>query len=63
LRRGLAQVRAPAIAAAGFGLLRTPFGRAAAGRILFGDGSFPSAVRPEPGASCPVPGAAEAVGR
>jgi flavin-dependent dehydrogenase len=63
LRHGLAQVRTPAIAAVGFGLLRTPFGRAAAGRILFGDGSFPSAVRPEPGAARPVPGAAEAVGR
>jgi flavin-dependent dehydrogenase len=45
LRRGLAQVRTPAMAAAGFSLLRTPLGRAAAGRILFGDGSFPSATR------------------
>lgn len=46
LRRGLAQVRTPAAAAAAFTLLRTPFGRAAARRILFGDGSFPS---PRPG--------------
>lgn len=42
LRRGLAQVRTPAVASAAFGLLRTRAGRAAAGRILFGDGSFPS---------------------
>ncbi|MCM0674819.1 NAD(P)/FAD-dependent oxidoreductase [Micromonospora phytophila] len=42
LRRGLAQVRTPAVAAAAFTLLRTPFGRAAASRVLFGDGSFPS---------------------
>ncbi|MDO3700157.1 NAD(P)/FAD-dependent oxidoreductase [Micromonospora sp. C28SCA-DRY-2] len=41
LRRGLAQVRTPALAAAAFTLLRTPPGRAAASRILFGDGSFP----------------------
>ncbi|SCG64731.1 Dehydrogenase (flavoprotein) [Micromonospora echinaurantiaca] len=41
LRRGLAQVRTPALAAAAFTLLRTPLGRAAASRILFGDGSFP----------------------
>ncbi|MGK5115623.1 NAD(P)/FAD-dependent oxidoreductase [Geodermatophilus sp. CPCC 205506] len=41
LRRGLAQVRTPAVAAAAFGLLRTPLGRAAARRILFGDRSFP----------------------
>lgn len=42
LRRGLAQVRTPAMASTAFTLLRTPFGRAAAGRILFGDGSFPA---------------------
>lgn len=42
LRRGLAQVRTPAVAAAGFTLLRTPPGRAAARRILFGDRSFPA---------------------
>jgi flavin-dependent dehydrogenase len=42
LRRGLAQVRTPAVAAAVFALLRTPIGRAAARRILFGDGSFPA---------------------
>jgi flavin-dependent dehydrogenase len=41
LRRGLAQVRTPAVAEAGFGLLRTSMGRAAARRILFGDRSFP----------------------
>jgi flavin-dependent dehydrogenase len=35
LRRGLAQVRTPAVASAAFALLRTPFGRAAAHRILF----------------------------
>ncbi|MEV4680038.1 NAD(P)/FAD-dependent oxidoreductase [Streptomyces kurssanovii] len=45
LRRGLAQVRTPAAAAAAFAVLRTPFGRAAAGRVLFGDRSFPDAVR------------------
>jgi flavin-dependent dehydrogenase len=41
LRRGLAQVRTPAAASAAFTLLRTPFGRAAARRVLFGDRSFP----------------------
>jgi flavin-dependent dehydrogenase len=41
LRHGLAQVRTPAMAKAAFTLLRTPMGRAAARRILFGDGSFP----------------------
>lgn len=41
LRRGLAQVRTPGAAAAAFTVLRTPLGRAAAGRILFGDRSFP----------------------
>lgn len=46
LRRGLAQVRTPAGAASAFTLLRTPVGRAAASRILFGDGSFPG---PRPG--------------
>ena len=44
LRRALAQVRTPAVASSAFSLLRTPFGRAAARRILFGDGSFPDAV-------------------
>jgi flavin-dependent dehydrogenase len=42
LRRGLAQVRTPAAAATAFPLLRTPFGQAAARRILFGDRSFPT---------------------
>ncbi|MEX5270725.1 NAD(P)/FAD-dependent oxidoreductase [Kocuria sabuli] len=41
LRRGLAQVRTPAAASAAFALLRTPFGQAAARRVLFGDRSFP----------------------
>ncbi|MEV7786894.1 NAD(P)/FAD-dependent oxidoreductase [Streptomyces sp. NPDC088106] len=41
LRRGLSQVRTPAAATAAFTLLRTPPGRAAAGRVLFGDRSFP----------------------
>jgi flavin-dependent dehydrogenase len=42
LRRGLAQVRTPALATAAFALLRTPPGRAAARRILFGDRSVPT---------------------
>jgi flavin-dependent dehydrogenase len=42
LRRGLAQVRTPAAATAAFTVLRTPFGRAAARHILFGDRSFPT---------------------
>ena len=42
LRRGLAQVRTPAVATAAFALLRTPVGRVAARRILFGDRSFPT---------------------
>ncbi|MGY1704743.1 NAD(P)/FAD-dependent oxidoreductase [Geodermatophilus sp. SYSU D00697] len=42
LRRGLAQVRTPAMAAAAFPLLRTRLGRAAARRVLFGDRSFPT---------------------
>lgn len=41
LRRGLSLVRTPAVAAAGVAALRTPPGRAAARRILFGHGSFP----------------------
>ena len=44
LRRGLAQVRTPAVATTAFALLRTPFGQAAARRILFGDRSFPTPV-------------------
>jgi flavin-dependent dehydrogenase len=46
LRHGLAQVRTPAMAGAAFALLRTPVGRAAARRILFGDRSFPDPARP-----------------
>jgi flavin-dependent dehydrogenase len=41
MRRGLAAVRTPAMAGAVFPLLRTPLGRAAARRVLFGDRSFP----------------------
>ena len=48
MRRGLAAVRTPAVAAAGFALLRTPPGRAAARHVLFGDRSFPEPVRPVP---------------
>jgi flavin-dependent dehydrogenase len=44
LRQGLAQVRSPALATAAFALLRTPPGRAAARRVLFGDRSFPDPV-------------------
>ncbi len=46
LRRGLAQVRTPGVAAAAFPLLRTPPGRALARSILFGDRSFPTPARP-----------------
>ncbi len=42
LRHGLAAVRTPAMAAAAFPLLRTPPGRRAARRVLFGDRSFPT---------------------
>jgi len=45
LRRALAQGRTPALAAMAFTLLRTPFGQAAARRILFGDRSFPDPGR------------------
>ena len=41
MRRVLAEVRTPVTAAAAFAVLRTPPGRAAARRVLFGDGSFP----------------------
>lgn len=41
LRGVLSRVREPAAAEAAFTLLRTPLGRAAAARVLFGDGSFP----------------------
>ncbi|MFC5056083.1 hypothetical protein [Saccharothrix xinjiangensis] len=47
LRRGLSGVRKPSTVEAGFALLRTPLGRAAAARLLFGDGSFPD-TRVEP---------------
>lgn len=42
LRRGLAQVRTPAMAAAAFTALHTPLGRAVARHVLFGDRSFPA---------------------
>ncbi|TFV67329.1 UNVERIFIED_ORG: NAD(P)/FAD-dependent oxidoreductase [Bacillus sp. AZ43] len=42
MRRGLAQLRTPALAQAAFPVLRTPLGRAAARRVLFGDRSFPT---------------------
>jgi flavin-dependent dehydrogenase len=41
LRRVFAGIRSPAAAEAAVALLRGRFGRAAAARILFGDGSFP----------------------
>jgi flavin-dependent dehydrogenase len=53
MRRALAQVRTPGVAAAAFAVLRTPFGRAAAARILFGDRSFPD---PDPGTGQPWTG-------
>ncbi|MGY1740820.1 MULTISPECIES: FAD-dependent oxidoreductase [unclassified Blastococcus] len=58
LRRGLAQVRTPGMAAAAFPLLRTPPGRAAARRVLFGDRSFP-----DPPAAPGRPAAVVRVGR
>ena len=48
MRRALSGVRAPAATEAAFTLLRTPPGRAAAARILFGDGSFPDPRVPGP---------------
>ncbi|SNR82628.1 Dehydrogenase (flavoprotein) [Geodermatophilus saharensis] len=48
LRRGLARVRTPAVATAASTLLRTPPGRAAARRVLFGDRSFPTVAAPSP---------------
>jgi flavin-dependent dehydrogenase len=41
MRHALSGVRSPAVTEAAFTLLRTPPGRAAASRVLFGDGSFP----------------------
>ncbi len=46
LRGALSRVREPGTAEAAFALLRTPPGRAAAARILFGDGSFPDTRLP-----------------
>ncbi|WP_409328567.1 FAD-dependent oxidoreductase [Trujillonella humicola] len=56
LRRGLSGVRTTAVASAGFALLRTPPGRAAARRVLFGDRSFPDPSPAVP-ADMPRPGA------
>ena len=44
LRDALSRLGNPAVAEAGFRLLRTRPGRAAAARLLFGDGSFPDAA-------------------
>lgn len=44
MRQALSGVRAPALTEAGFTLLRTAPGRAAAARLLFGNGSFPLPV-------------------
>jgi flavin-dependent dehydrogenase len=51
MRRLLAGVRSPAAASAAVAVLRTGPGRAAAARILFGDGSFPD-TRPAPAHPC-----------
>jgi flavin-dependent dehydrogenase len=48
MRQALAGIRTPLAATTVFALLRTRPGRAAAGRILFGDGSFPDTARPRP---------------
>ncbi|CCH32020.1 putative monooxygenase FAD-binding protein [Saccharothrix espanaensis DSM 44229] len=47
LRDVLSGVRRPAAAEVGFSVLRTRLGRAAASRVMFGDGSFPD-VAPVP---------------
>ncbi|MFI7601040.1 NAD(P)/FAD-dependent oxidoreductase [Actinoplanes sp. NPDC049681] len=52
LRRAWSGVRSRAVAEASFVLLRTPSGRAAAARLLFGDGSFPDAMPRRAGVSC-----------
>jgi flavin-dependent dehydrogenase len=46
LRRMLSGIRSPAAAEAAVALLRGRAGRAVAGRILFGDGSFPNVETP-----------------
>ncbi|MGJ9374249.1 NAD(P)/FAD-dependent oxidoreductase [Nesterenkonia sp. CF4.4] len=46
MRHALAQVKHPLLASAGFGVLRTPLGRAAARKVLFGDRSFPDPPNP-----------------
>ncbi|MFG2542661.1 NAD(P)/FAD-dependent oxidoreductase [Streptomyces sp. NPDC048594] len=47
LRGALSRLRTPAAAAAAFPLLRSRFGRAVAGRVLFGDRSFPTPAEAE----------------
>lgn len=54
LRRAWSGVRSRPAAEAAFALLRTPVGRAAAARLLFGDGSFPDAMRRRPGVSSTI---------
>lgn len=58
LRNGLAHIRTPAATTAAFTLLRTPPGRAAAARILFGDRSFPGRPVPSRARSAADPAAA-----
>ena len=48
LRHAFSRVRTPTAANAAFTLLRTSLGRAAASRILFGNGSFPTPSRLRP---------------
>jgi flavin-dependent dehydrogenase len=48
MRHALSAVRSPSLTEAAFTALRTPPGRAAATRVLFGDGSFPD-TRHRPG--------------
>ncbi|BFO17904.1 NAD(P)/FAD-dependent oxidoreductase [Streptomyces sp. KM77-8] len=59
MRRGLGHIRTPAATTAAFALLRTPLGRAAAARVLFGDRSFPD---PVPTGQTPVSRASSGVG-
>ncbi|MFG2512333.1 FAD-dependent oxidoreductase [Streptomyces sp. NPDC048584] len=59
MRRGLAFLRTPAAVTAAFALLRTPPGRAAAARVLFGDRSFPD---PAPTGQTPVSRASRGAG-
>jgi hypothetical protein len=61
MRRGLSLVRTPGVAALGVAALRTPPGRAAARRILFGDGSFPD-LAPARAGRTPAPAAMPSLG-